>query len=488
MNTSKDDLVENESNRKPNIKRIGEFIIGISLPLIIITIIFLIFRSANTGPGQLFGPTFTPGRESLLPETSELCQKSFITEIGSGRPSKGTLTLLTSTYIDSSWELYNLSTDAKTVDKVRTLVCIRESRYKTGFYTDYSTAYDRIWEVRLVEWPSGKLMSKHTLVTNPPVTKGNSDGYGERPGNELIAWLEKTLGEQMSLVHPKDVICAAFSPDGKILASGLMDGTVRLWGIPDAALLKTLEGSSLIVSDVTFSTDGTILAVSSFDGSRSSGDIYETVRLYKVSDGTLLIAMSGQSVGRMKISPDGTMLASVPSGHTIQLWRISDGSLVRTIDNKAYGIIDLAFSSDGTTLTTVMQDQLIQIKVSDGTIIKMIFITSHMKSAALSEDGSTLAIGLENGIVQLLRVSDGKLLLELKGHEREVNILSFSRDGKTLASGSLDYSVRLWRISDGMLLRMINKQPSMITNISFSPDGTILAIGYADILRLWDIA
>ena len=109
----------------------------------------------------------------------------------------------------------------------------------------------------------------------------------------------------------------AVSPDGTMLASGTDDNTVKLWSLPDGALLKTLTGHSNIVLDVAFSPDGTLLASASDD---------KTIKLWSLPAGGLLKTILEASMS-VAISPDGTLLASASDDFTIKLWSLPDGEL-----------------------------------------------------------------------------------------------------------------------------------------------------------------
>ncbi|HXF85589.1 MAG TPA: hypothetical protein VNK49_09385, partial [Anaerolineales bacterium] len=97
-------------------------------------------------------------------------------------------------------------------------------------------------------------------------------------------------------------------------ASGSLDDTVRLWRVSDGTLLRTLEGHAGEVLSVAFSPDGQILASGSWD---------YTVRLWRTSDGTLLRTLEGHvgPVRSVAFSPDGQTLASAGDG-TVRLWGV----------------------------------------------------------------------------------------------------------------------------------------------------------------------
>ncbi|MBT9156007.1 MAG: hypothetical protein DDT37_00982 [Firmicutes bacterium] len=239
--------------------------------------------------------------------------------------------------------------------------------------------------------------------------------------------------------HEDAVDSVSFSPDGRLLASGSKDQTVRLWEVSTGKELSILRGHEDPVSPVAFSPDGRLLA---------SGSEDKTVRLWEVSSGKELSILRGHEwyVDSVAFSPDGRLLASGSWDNTVRLWEVSSGKELSVLRNHCNYVISVSFSPDGRLLASGSRDETVRLwEVSSGKELSA--LRGHedtVTSVSFSPDGRLLASGSQDKTVRLWEVSSGKELSVLRGHERGVDSVAFSPDGRLLASGSWDNTVRLW--------------------------------------------
>jgi WD40 repeat protein/transcriptional regulator with XRE-family HTH domain len=305
-----------------------------------------------------------------------------------------------------------------------------------------------------------------------------------------------SLGQPLT-GYTNAVSAVVFSPDGRILASA--DRTVRLWNVTDPArptsLGQPLTGHTNAVSAMVFSPDGHTLATGSAD---------QTARLWNIPSEVL--AGHTSFVSSVVFSPDGHTLATGGADRTVRLWNVTDpahpASLGQPLTGHTNTVKSVVFSPDGRTLATGSDDSTVRLwNVIDPvhpTLLGQPLIghTNAVKSVVFSPDGHTLATGGADRTVRLWNVTDPahptSLGQPLTGHTNAVNSVVFSPDGHTLASASDDQTVRLWNVADPAhpipLGQPLTGHTSFVNSVVFSPDGHTLASAGADqTVRLWNV-
>jgi RNA polymerase sigma factor (sigma-70 family) len=285
------------------------------------------------------------------------------------------------------------------------------------------------------------------------------------------------------MTHDRFVWSVAYSPDGKTLASGSPDPTIKLWDVKTGKEQATLKGHTDRVWSVSFSPDGKTLASGSWD---------QTIKLWEVATGKEQATLKGHTFAVLSVaySPDGKTLASGCGDNTIKLWDVKTGKEQATLKGDIFSVWSVAYSPDGKTLASGCGNNTIKLwDVATGKE-RATFQghTSSVRSVSFSPDGKTLASGSDDKTIKLWDVATGKEQATLKGHTDRLQSVSFSPDGKTLASGSNDKTIKLWDVKTGKEQATLKGHEHWVRSVSFSPDGKTLASGSNDkTIKLWDV-
>ncbi|MDM8536712.1 hypothetical protein QUF70_08165 [Desulfobacterales bacterium HSG17] len=287
--------------------------------------------------------------------------------------------------------------------------------------------------------------------------------------------------------HESPVSAIECSPDGKIIASGSYDNTIKLWNIEQGRELKTLSGHLGSIRSLSFSPDGRFLASGSYDN---------TIKLWSIKQGKDIKTLSGhtKSVESICFSPDGRTLASGSSDRTIRFWDTKKSGQIKGVigrlDNGSAIVHSIRFSSDGKLLASGNHDGTIRIwSVKE---FKEIKIFKRHKSSVFSldfnSDSSLLVSGSKDHTIRVWDMEQRKEKMSLNEHFSSVFSVRFSPNDKYIASGSNDRTVRLWKVNDGAEVLSLKGHSGSVSSVAFSPDGKILASGgYDRSVRLWDL-
>jgi WD40 repeat protein/serine/threonine protein kinase len=267
----------------------------------------------------------------------------------------------------------------------------------------------------------------------------------------------------------------SYSPDGKRLASGSQDNTVKVWDAQTARELHSLKGHSGQVNSIAFSLDGKRLA-------SASGD--KTVKLWDVQTGQELRTLQGHTgtVGSVAFSPDGRRLATAASdddrgsSQTVRVWDAQSGQELLSIKGTYFSTV--TFSPDGKRLASAGGE----VKVWDAQTGQELLALQGYYHVAFSPDGKRLASPAGRNMAKVWDAQTGQELHALKGHTAGVYRVVFSSDSKRLASNSQD-GVRVWDTQTGEELFSIKCGSA---SIDFSPDGKYLATGGPATVKVWD--
>jgi WD40 repeat protein/energy-coupling factor transporter ATP-binding protein EcfA2 len=214
-----------------------------------------------------------------------------------------------------------------------------------------------------------------------------------------LALQELKLLWEKSKAHSDRTFRLAFSPDGKQLASGSLDNTVKLWNADTGELIQTFEGHTDVVHAVAFSPDGKFIASASYDGK---------IGLFEI--------------GKKK------------------------GELFPAHDGKVYSV---AFDASGKKLVSAGSEEG-ELKIWNIQKSKLMLIKEFPKSgqkimwATLSPDGKRVAAVGRDNLVHIFNADTEKEEHAFVGHEQAIFRVEFSADGGQVATAGSDNTIRFW--------------------------------------------
>jgi WD40 repeat protein len=301
------------------------------------------------------------------------------------------------------------------------------------------------------------------------------------------SWGNLHFGEVCGTLPTAEINDIAFSPDGKLLATASIDGTVNLWDPATRETLRVLRHNDT-VGAIAFSLDGNLLACA-VTNMRDW-----TIKLWDPATGKEMeVRNPMEAVGMahsIAFSPDGKLLALAVdidrdngivclldplTGHSLQTFHHCSESQ------------SIAFSPDGKLLASSWGDGVVKIW-DPHTGYEIRTFEGHINyddcssDIAFSPDGQLLASSSDNEVKIWDPVTGIKQ--QTLVHTGSIFSIAFSPDGKLLAAALMDKTVELWEPTTGRGQGTLVGHSGSLAPITFSPDGNMLAWAtYTSVLR-----
>jgi len=376
------------------------------------------------------------------------------------------------------------------------------------------------------EWHAGNVGRAEELLDRCPVARRGWEWH----------YLKRVCHRDRFTLHGhKNLVnCVAYSPDGRLLASGSHSKKVRIWDATSGTFIRELTGHKDIIRGVAFSSQGKWLATASDDGAVMLWDVASGKLLHKPltghtesvccvvfsPDDKLVVSGSNRNVSTMK--PGTVKIWGTASGQEVHTFpgysgtgwpgpvhsvafrsdgerlALACGSRIRIVDTASWqelqslpvqgsDVLSLAFSPNGKQLASCNLDGAVKVwDLERGVEHRIWWHGNAVRGVAFSADGRLLASASEDQTVVVWDIAKGKAAHVLRGHKRYVQAVAFCSKRPEVASASFDGTVKVWDLTAAheALVVQTHIGTGLRTYLAFSPDSQLLACAAGNHLRL----
>ena len=243
------------------------------------------------------------------------------------------------------------------------------------------------------------------------------------------------------MAHSEPVLCVAFAPAGRFLASGSQDCTVRIWEVSEnMPCVKVLQGHQDAVAAVAFTPDGGRLLTASWD---------DDAKLWCWESGECVLTLSGHAMSVNSVSPssDGRLIVTSSNDETARVWCSESGNCLLVLTGHHHFVVSGKFSHDSCMVLTASLDR-----------------------TAKAWD-----------------VTDGHCCVTFAGHSSFVQFAEYSWDGNLVVTASEDESAKVWKLNGECLFTLSgDSRKACLIRATFGPQDQIVVLAsYGGHIHFW---
>ncbi|HWD18103.1 MAG TPA: protein kinase [Verrucomicrobiae bacterium] len=331
-------------------------------------------------------------------------------------------------------------------------------------------------------WDDGNLFVMSRLLEAHQPRAGAPDGRGF----EFFYLQQLARGEQDFVLrgHTNPVLGVAVSPDGKWLATRSQTDT-RLWDLSRRALASAWSSTAADWPGAgrcrpSFSYDSQCLVIQNAAGLRLAR--IPTLESQMIASGPATRAVFAPNKPQLAFNSD----MENSTGARLHVWDYAaDKELASAPGDEIW-----QWSPDGARLLGGQGGGCVYWwEASTLRCVATNYAAQYVKGAAVSRDGSRMAVADWQGEVAIVDTASGRALVRIDTGDIRPSALAFSPDGQTLATPSKNQAITLWNVNNGRRLAEWRGHRGKVEALAYTPDGQWLVSGGADAeVMLWNVA
>lgn len=281
-------------------------------------------------------------------------------------------------------------------------------------------------------------------------------------------------------------VCLAFSADGQLLAADYEGLAPRVWRARSGELVARLDSRG---DPSGRFGGGPVFCAFSPDGRHVVTCDKSRFYVWDVDRGQRLSDVPRHGSRACSFSPDGELIATCGSEGRSRLWQVTDGSRVAALSGQSGNQTSCCFSPDGQRIAITSADGSLVVWRTEAalSIADNVDRQGYVTSCAFSPDESKLVSGAKDGTAVVWDVHSGARLATLKGHDGAVTVCLFTPCSGRVVTASEDGTVKIWNANGGDALVTCRGHSFAVTACALSPGGRYLASASDDsTIRIWD--
>jgi len=286
--------------------------------------------------------------------------------------------------------------------------------------------------------------------------------------------------------HADDINCLAVNPAGTLVATGGNDKQIQIYKADSPfALLKTFPGLVAPVSSIQFSQDGKLIAAGIQDNSIRIWD--SVYRPYKTFEGHT------DKVNALWFDAYRRYLFSGGDDRKIQIWDLTQNKIIRTIEFGQIINCITQTSNPNYLIVTGNTPKIMMYNLADGKLYRSFDgHTDAVNSVAISPDNNFMVSGSNDKTARIWDLKTGKEIKKLGMGCWKITTVAYSKDGKYIVTGCNDGTIKVWHAASGQMVTAMESGDENVRSVKFNSlaskvfAATMLRSNTNYGLRIWD--